>query len=333
MTKIVLQIDPKYYPLHKYLTHCCNICASILKLVDAKHLCNFKLNFQSEEHKKSFAEITEVEGDWQHWLIENGYAEPLYRLYYAHTFYSLVADYCNYLLESINCAAQMKVAVSYALLRKPFKDNLAYIEWLYIDHRDIISRLLNESPSKLLINKKEVKGRIEKIKALTDLYGFYETRYDSSDPSSLEHIWNNANHLVTTYLDYSKTPQGSLNLIFPNETYFEDLTDFYYFIVPGLVSYATDLICDVFETLAELNTETIKANHVIRVLRHASTIDTASINDVLETCRTNNIELSCPQCGESIPLISENIDSLLDDAYICKCGYTLKTGFYMFDWE
>lgn len=47
--------------------------------------------------------------------------------YYRHIFFSLVADFCSYMLESINCAAKMKVAVSYALLRKPLKDTLGYI--------------------------------------------------------------------------------------------------------------------------------------------------------------------------------------------------------------
>lgn len=333
MTKFVLQIDPKLYPLHDYLTHCYNICASIIKLVDANHLCVFKLNFKSKRHKKFFTELIDQEGDWQHWLIENGYEDELYRLYTAHTFYSLIADYSSYLLESINSAAKMSVAVSYALLRKPFKDSLAYIEWLFIDHKDIISRLLNEPPSKLLIVKQEVKERIDKIKDITGLYGFYETRYDSHDPSSLEHIWNNANHIVTTHIEYSRTPKGSLNLIFPNESYLRELSDYYYYIVPGLVNYATDLICRIFEYLSGLKSETIKANHIYRVLLHARTIDTASINDVLATCHKENIKLICPKCGMEIPLVSEQIDSFLDKGYTCKCGYILKTGFYMFDWE
>lgn len=57
--------------------------------------------------------------------------------YYRHIFFSLVADFCSYMLESINCAAKMKVAVSYALLRKPLKDTLGYIEWLCVDRNGI----------------------------------------------------------------------------------------------------------------------------------------------------------------------------------------------------
>lgn len=69
----------------------------------------------------------EQDEKWQEWLITHGHREEMYEVYYRHTFFSLVADFCSYMLESINCAAKMKVAVSYALLRKPSKIHSAIL--------------------------------------------------------------------------------------------------------------------------------------------------------------------------------------------------------------
>lgn len=72
------------------------------------------------------------------WMQEHGYSVEMYELEYRHTFFSLVADFCHYMLESFECAAKKKVAVAYALLRKPLRDNLYYIEWLAAEREDLL---------------------------------------------------------------------------------------------------------------------------------------------------------------------------------------------------
>ena len=51
----------------------------------------------------------------------------------------------------------MKVAVSYALLRKPLKDTLGFIEWLYFDKNEVLDLLIQGKPADLEISKDKAK--------------------------------------------------------------------------------------------------------------------------------------------------------------------------------
>ena len=100
---------------------------SFLKNADCEKLSYVKINFKDKEEEHSFANLKEG-SDIFDWMQEHGYSDEMYELEYRHTFFSLVADFCHYILESFECAAKKKVAVAYALLRKPLRDNLYYIE-------------------------------------------------------------------------------------------------------------------------------------------------------------------------------------------------------------
>jgi len=58
----------------------------------------------------------------------------------------------------------MKVSVAYALLRKPLKDTLGYIEWLYCDKDEMINLLENGEPKDLQITKDKASKHIAQIK-------------------------------------------------------------------------------------------------------------------------------------------------------------------------
>ena len=127
-SEFTFQIEPKHYFKHNYLTYCNDVLVSMLKYADEEKMASVSIDLGNGENIEF-----EQDEKWQEWLITHGHREEMYEVYYRHTFFSLVADFCSYMLESINCAAKMKVAVSYALLRKPLKDTLGYIEWLRVD--------------------------------------------------------------------------------------------------------------------------------------------------------------------------------------------------------
>ena len=135
-SEFVFQIEPKHYQKHNYLTYCNDILVSILRYTDQHRLSSVQIRFKNEADAKLFSQLEKDSDTLQDWLLQNGYKEQMYEGYYRHTLFSLIADFCHYMLESINCAAKMKVAVSYALLRKPLKDTLGYIEWLYADRTE-----------------------------------------------------------------------------------------------------------------------------------------------------------------------------------------------------
>lgn len=106
-SEFTFQIEPKHYFKHNYLTYCNDVLVSMLKYADEEKMASVSIDLGNGENIEF-----EQDEKWQEWLITHGHREEMYEVYYRHTFFSLVADFCSYMLESINCAAKMKVAVS-----------------------------------------------------------------------------------------------------------------------------------------------------------------------------------------------------------------------------
>lgn len=58
-----------------------------------------------------------------------------------HIVMSIIADFCNFIYESIVIAQKCKISVAYALLRKPFTDQLSILEQILVDRRFHLSVL------------------------------------------------------------------------------------------------------------------------------------------------------------------------------------------------
>ena len=258
----------------------------------------------------------------------------MYAVYYRHTFFSLVADFCSYILESINCAAKMKVAISYALLRKPLKDNLGYIEWLRVDRNGILDLLENGKPEDLIITKEMARKHTSVIEGNCKMSSFFDFRYNKASQTSLEHIWNNTNHLITTKYKLSKTEPGNLNFVFADETILRRFSDYYYVTVPAIMSYAVNLICEMFEEFASLNKHTILMNKLNRTLRSLEMLETISFEDVKEIYSGGSVPIVCPRCGLKMKMTDKRIQKFISNKCTCsRCFKTIKTGRYIFDWE
>lgn len=323
------QIEPKHYFKHNYLTYCNDVLVSMLKYADEKKIASVHINFNNGE-----SEYFEQNEDWQEWLITHGHREEIYEAYYSHTFFSLVADFCSYMLESINCAAKMKVAVSYALLRKPLKDTLGYIEWLCVDRNDMLNLLKNGNPEDLVITKEIAREHTLQIEEKCKMSSFFDFRYNKASETSLEHIWNNANHLVTTKYKLSKTERGNLNFVFADETILRNFSDYYYLTVPAIMLYAVNLICKMFEEFAPLNKYTIYMNELNRTLRSLQLLETIPFDDAKKIYSSDDVPIVCPRCGLKMRMTDKRILNFINNKCICsRCLKSIKTGRYIFDWE
>ena len=328
-SEFTFQIEPKHHFKHNYLTYCNDVLVSMLKYADEEKLASVSIDFDNGESVE-----LEHNENWQEWLITHGHRKEMYAVYYRHTFFSLVADFCSYILESINCAAKMKVAISYALLRKPLKDTLGYIEWLRVDRNGILDLLENGKPEDLIITKEMARKHTSVIEGNCKMSSFFDFRYNKASQTSLEHIWNNANHLITTRYKLSKTEPGNLNFVFADETILRRFSDYYYVTVPAIMSYAVNLICEMFEEFASLNKHTILMNKLNRTLRSLEMLETISLEDVKEIYSGGSVPIVCPRCGLKMKMTDKRIQKFISNKCTCsRCFKTIKTGRYIFDWE
>lgn len=326
------KIEPKYVPSHNFLIYCNDVLVSLLKYADREKLSSVRITFKEEEN--SFINLKD--DDIFEWMREHGYSNEIYELEYRHTFFSLVADFCHYVLESFECAAKKKVAVAYALLRKPLRDNLFYIEWLAADKEDLLDKLIYGNADDLVINKSSAKKFIEKVEKMYGIAhqdGFFNFRYDKNDMMSLEKIWNKANHVITTH-SYTKSEQGELNFVFLNEEQIDELTRYYYVVVPLVISYAVDLIVVMFEQIIKVNPMTSVINKVLKLSRQACTMNRKFFQDMISILEVDKIPFFCPCCGKEIYMNLDVLFGLMNNVFKCKeCGFRLESSSYIFDYE
>lgn len=328
-SEFTFQIEPKHYFKHNYLTYCNDVLVSMLKYADEEKMASVSIDLGNGENIEF-----EQDEKWQEWLITHGHREEMYEVYYRHTFFSLVADFCSYMPESINCAAKMKVAVSYALLRKPLKDTLGYIEWLRVDRNGMLDLLASGKPEDLVITKEKALEHTSLIEGNCKMSSFFDFRYNKASETSLEHIWNNANHLITTKYKLSKTEPGNLNFVFADEAILRSFSDYYYITVPAIMSYAVNLICEMFEEFAPLNKYTVLMNKLNRTLRSFEMLETISFDDAKKLYSSGNVPIVCPRCGLKMKMTDKKMLKFISNKCTCsRCLKTIKTGRYIFDWE
>ena len=333
-TELVFQIEEKHFIKHNYLTFCNDVLVDILRYADTNKLSSEKIEFKNQTDCDEFNKVSNSNKEWQEWLLNNGYKETMYNAYYKHIFFSLVSDFCSYMLESINCAAKMKVAVSYALLRKPLKDTLGFIEWLYLDKNEVIDLLVYSEPKNMEIKREKAKEHTNEIEKTRGYNGFYSFRYDNNSETSLEHIWNNANHLITTRNPLSKTEKGNLNFVFADEDILRNYSNYYYLIVPAIMMYATDLICDMFETMDSVNIYTHTINKINRILKSSIITDIDEVSNTLNNLTGMVLPLVCPRCGLKKAFTAKRLTDLQYSKLRCPiCLKTVNANRYMFDWE
>lgn len=167
-----------------------------------------------------------------------------------HVVMSIVADMVNFVYESITVAKKCKMSVAYALLRKPFTDQLLILEQILGDRKDFINRYFFDGdpqkydPSARGLDKKAI---IDKALAKLNSVIFqsdiiYKLRYDKAFDIGINAFTNHALHIVTSDKNYRTENQG-LNFTFPlDDDDIEDYFDHYYHATSILLIYTASII-------------------------------------------------------------------------------------------
>ena len=329
-----LKIKACHYRQHNYLMYCNDVLVRWLQWIDEYQLCSVSINFTNQKEMEDFQSIKD--SDLLEWLKNNGHKDEMYEINRRHILCSLVTDYCHYMLESFVCASKMKPAVAYALLRKPLRDNLAYIEWLRVNPTEMIDKLLYADPNEYVLSKEQKKQHIEKICSEYQIdrqKGMFVFRYDKNADVSLEKIWNKANHIVTTQ-NYTKSDKGDLNFVFVDADKWEHLTSYYYSVVPLIMSYALELIVSMFEEFAGINDFTHVINKILLILHQAYGMGDEYFQDAKQNLEVDKCPMICPHCGKQFVLDDKNLEHLLNNKFKCKkCKVKVNSSNYIFDFE
>ncbi|ARC68654.1 MULTISPECIES: hypothetical protein [Bacillus subtilis group] len=296
---------------HNFCLYLHDVCLSIF---DECMEDGYRMSYKIEENGRPSLKGLERTDDFFDWLRANGYEKEANLILKRKMFHAILADFLSYVLESLKASEKGKTAISFTLLRKPFKDNLFYLEWLATHGDELLSlvdtgkieeyevgriRKFKKEKMMNILNEVMKKNEFKELLHFPDDNYMYKLRYDYNAPFGLELMWNSANHLVTTA---RKIRTKDFNDIFLTEEDFKERWHYFYTKVPLLLLYSTGVVILVYEQLFEkipLSTKTY--NNIFLLVKWYSRVDNELgkkfIEDVLADTR---IPLYCDNCEKEI---------------------------------
>lgn len=304
------RVPEKY---HKIANLCTSIHNQLSALSTDERFQKISTHFiqikDSDENK-----ITELANSGDHildWLKENNYCEDLNTFLTKHLTFSILSDFLDFISTSLENAAKGKMTVAYALLRKPFNDELLIFEQMMIDHNEFIERFfhvgkpIDYDPSNKDVDRRRIIIQsVEKIGSVFLNFSeiIHDLRYNKESKAGINWLTNHALHIVTRDKHYS-TANQNFNFIFSQEEDFEKYFEHYYNFVPLLLLYSSSVIDEIiFHFMSNKEDETFRNLRRFQrfiafflIQDYLDPDDKLINNDVFELLG-NNIQYECEKC-------------------------------------
>lgn len=322
-----------------------NICAVIYdQLTEVYKEKNYKNLFHTSitgENASKFIEETKKDKIYAlDWLKSHNLTDEIELVVSKQILAAVTSDLLNFIFESMHAAKRGKMTVAYALLRKPFADELFILEQLLIDRTEFINRFFHignpetYDPSNRKLNKKEIIEKVfEKIDSfyLYDAELIYDLRYNKAFNAGINGATNQALHIVTTDKNY-KTTEQNFNFVFSQKSDFNRYFANYYLVVPNLLFYAVSVIdAIIFNFLDDEKNQNIRAFKKLR--RTIGFLQILEINNVVSKSKIDNVfkiicqdlQFTCGKCKKKTHIERADLDLYFEiENFICvHCFRTL----------
>lgn len=308
-----------------FLIYCDNLLASILEISSKEQWCNVELNIKEKDKNKWESDKYNIG-----YFRTHGYSKEINTMYYRKILFCLLADYLEYVSNSIECASRKQMGACYSLLRKPLKDNLLFIEFLALQRHWFVGRFFNKDISEYRVEGISEKTKKRLIREVCKKVGMpkfnkmlYNFRYNKKILYSLEYIWNPASHIITTFKNF-KTANGNFNMIFNDEENDTKLMNHFFEVIPAIYNYTLRVFMYILKEEKLINDTEYAINSAITNIKN-----TVAINEKFkDNENVNEFLFTCPHCFKSTYL-KENTqlknDILYNSSTICtNCKHAIR---------
>jgi len=296
----------------------------------------------AEKSKRDFKVDTSTppaEGeDVLDWLEKHGQGELVNEVLSYELIRGLLSDFCNFVLSALRAVSKMKIAVAFALMRKPFLETLLLVEQLLCDEKTFMKSFAlssdNFDPTSIPKERKQhiISICIEQLshKEMYDAERIYQLRFDKAKTESLFCMTNMANHLITTRHPTFTTVKQNLNLVFLHDEDYAANLDYIYFYIPYILHYAVEVIETLLVRKGILTDEEFKNRQLIRFIgvmlfmEQSKFIETKAENpfDVLSA----NLKETCQTCEKENTIYKSDFFSYYENEFFtCKHCMTPMT--------
>lgn len=269
------------------------------------------------------------------WLEKNGKKDVVFSLYYKQICAALVSDMLKFVYEALSCSAKGKLTVAFALLRKPLKENLFFLEWL-LARPDEMLAAFDGSHEQKLINKRFSDSERKQIiqEAVENSRTgewfpaelIYDIRYNKSFATGFEALFQKANHLVTSFR-FLETERANFNFVFSDEDAWQSQWEGLYSFLPIMLFHTVQIVKSIIENFAQL-TEQRDLDPVRALIglalwfqRRPKPIEARPI---LDSIANSLLEVRCPQCGSALEASYIALEKIyIDNVLSCKeCAWS-----------
>lgn len=294
------------------------------------------IQLRPEHNVAAFASL-QGEALWD-WLEEQGYQDALDEMALRNTAGAVSSDFCNFVLEALRCSEKGKLTVSYALLRKPFRESLYILEWMLADRAAFLRAFHDVQAEPLSVGtayrQQTLLPTIEKAASLTETTAvlpaqfLFDLRYNRTATFGFEPLWNQALHLVTTK-NFCRTTRQNLNFVFSDEAALSSQWHHLYRTAPLLINYARELIELLLQQLGG-NSPDLNERAFLRMAGSAlwgaemGSLREGNVPRELPTLELPEFSLPCVRCKEFYALSLEDFSGLFyQRQFKCpKCSRT-----------
>ncbi|MGG2113411.1 hypothetical protein ABFY60_23530 [Lysinibacillus pakistanensis] len=341
-----IALPKKYLIKHNFCLHLHDVILSVFfECMEDETLKGIEIREENIKDLEVFSEDSNT--DLIKWLYNNAYENEANILLKRRIFHAMLADFLSYVLEALKAAEKGKTAIAYTLLRKPFKDNLLYFEWLLIRGNELLSYVDNgeienyevgsvrrkqRAKMKLILSKSMERNPFLDLFEPVDKDFMYNLRYNYNSPYSLELMWNNANHLVTTA---KPIRTKDFNNVFLTEEDFDNHLDYFYSKLPFLLLYSMGVILNLYEMLFEkISDESKFYNNILIKSKWISILDQDKGKELLVGIlkKLDALPIYCEGCGELTEISEKDLDRVLFSWFVdCqKCNEPIPISRYFF---
>lgn len=332
-------LPKKYEFVHEYSFFLHDILVSIIKEGENKKIFEVKHKFKDEREAKNWNPNKLQGEEFWFWLRANGYTNILRELSQKQVFIATLSDFCHYIYTSLECSKKAKISVAYELIRKPFKENLLFLEWLLADPEEFSDNFNEGNVADIAVSKisKDKKVKIisnalqnSKYSSWVDAHFIYDLRYSKKAEYGFEKLWNKATHLVTSF-DEFKTENENLNFVFSDDIAKESLWEHYYKLVPFLLFHTVQIVFGYVEKIGELSVLNDLLLEARKMIGFTLVLNKNSRNDVILKGAKEllkGLDLVCPLCKQKIKLNKHNLISFYElsvmECNICNTIFQLN---------
>lgn len=300
---------------YNFLMVCNNYIVSILELADKNKWSSEKIDFKDKDKAKVASSKYDL-----FYFREHGYAKVINKSLYKHIIFSLVADYNIYVSDAIECASKGHFGTAFSLLRKPFKDDLLFIEMFYTKGYNFVAKFLKQPIGNFATDKITKDNKMKIMRKCCKKINFftakrlYSLRYSKTSKESLEKIWNKTSHIITSAKSYA-TEDGNLNIIFATQDVVEDNLVYFYKVACSVQLYFVTLLLNILKDECLISELDFIANMKQLYFAFSCTLE----GDVPEII-LDELDMLCPNCGSIINITDDILKKNYNSCtFIYKC--------------